>query len=130
MEFTGVEDCGNSPKNLRLAQWERSLALGEWDEVASMLTDETRLEIASRGTLEVASRGTLDITVGADVIDRLRDIRSDLSGGAVEAALTHGREGATWGMWRRPDGQVQFAHAFRFATVKADRFAMIRFVHA
>lgn len=122
MEFTGVEDCGNSPKNLRLAQWERSLALGEWDEVASMLTDETRLEIASRGTLDAA--------VGADVIDRLRGIRRDLSGGAVEAALTHGREGATWGMWRRPDGQVQFAHAFRFATVKADRFAMIRFVHA
>lgn len=122
MEFTGVEDCGNSPKNLRLAQWERSLALGEWNEVAAMISEDTQLE--------VASRGTLDITVGADVIDRLRDIRSDLSGGAVEAALTHGREGATWGMWRQPDGQVQFAHAFRFATVKADRFAMIRFVHA
>ncbi|WP_162893080.1 hypothetical protein [Microbacterium halotolerans] len=122
MEFTGVEDCGNSPKNLRLARWEHSLALGEWDEVAAMLTDETRLE--------VASRGALDATTGSDVLDRLRDIRDELTGGAVEAALTHGREGATWGSWQRPDGQVQFAHAFRFATVKADRFALIRFVHS
>ncbi|WP_105567507.1 hypothetical protein [Microbacterium halophytorum] len=122
MEFTGVEDCGNSPKNLRLAQWERALALGAWGDVAAMLSDDTRLEIAVHGSL--------DAVTGGDVSDRLRDIRGELVGGAVEAALSHGREGATWGVWRRPDGAVQFAHAFRFATVKADRFALIRFVHA
>lgn len=122
MEFIGVEDCGNSPKNLRLAQWERSVALGEWLEVAEMITDETRLE--------VAVRGALDSTVGAGIVDRLSSIRGDLVGGAVEAALTHGKEGATWGSWRRPDGQEQFSHAFRFATAKADRFALIRLLHA
>lgn len=122
MEFTGVDDCGNSPKNLRLAQWEEALALGRWGDASALLADDVRLE--------VAASGALDVTTGAEVLDRLRDIRGELTGGAVEAALTHGRVGATWGSWQQPDGAVHFAHAFRFATVKADRLAAIRFVHA
>ncbi len=123
MEFTGVDDCGNSPKNIRLAQWERSLALGAWDEVVALLADDVRLLVAVAGRVEE--------TNGRDAVrERLREVRGDPASGALDGAITHGRLGAAWGSWARADGDVQFAHAFRFTTTTATALALIRLVHS
>lgn len=123
MDFTGVDDCGNSPKNIRLAQWERSLALAAWDEVVALLADDVRVLVAVAGRLEEVS--------GRDAArDRLRDLRGELTSGALDGAITHGRVGAAWGSWTGPDGDVQFAHAFEFTTTTATSLALIRLVHS
>lgn len=118
-----MENCGNSPKNLRLAQWERALALGEWDDVAALLADDIVVEVAHDGGLETTS--------GNDaVLDRLRRVRGELTAADIGAAISHGKEGATWGTWTSADGSIHFAHAFRFANTTGTRLAWIRIVCA
>lgn len=123
MDFTGLENCGNSPKNLRLAEWERAFALGEWDDVAALLGDDI--------VLEVATPRELDTAHGRDaVLALLREARDHLTGADLGAAITHGKEGATWGTWTSAGGVVHFAHAFRFANTTGTRLAWIRIVSA
>ena len=122
MKYTGPEDCGNSPKNLLLADWERSLAHGDWDEVAAVLADDVVLEVTAPGGLET-SRGS------AAAVERLRSVRGDASHAVVDSAISHGKEGAAWGSWTVSGVEVPFAHVFRFTSAAGKRLAWIRIVN-
>ncbi|GGD24881.1 hypothetical protein GCM10010915_01000 [Microbacterium faecale] len=121
MDYVGPENCGNSPKNLLLADWERALAYAEWDDVAAVLDDEMVLEVAVAGGFETLS--------GRDaVVERLRSVRGDLTRAVVDSAISHGKEGAAWGSWTISGAEVPFAHAFRFTSAAGKRLASIRVV--
>ncbi|WP_110589804.1 hypothetical protein [Microbacterium suaedae] len=119
MELTGVENCGNSPKNTLLAEWEGALAVGDENGVRVVLTADVVLEIGAR-TLS----GIEEVTA------ELLRIRGDLTRAHLDMAVTHGKEGAAGGSWTRGSDTTHFAHLFRFATAKGTALSWIRVVHA
>lgn len=117
MEVTGVENCGNSPKNALLAAWERALALGDEAAVRAVLADDVVLE-----RLDVEHRGA------DSVMAALIALRGSLTAAHIDMAVTHGREGATGGSWARGSDSHHFARLFRFANAKGTSLSWIRVV--
>ncbi|MGO2110776.1 MAG: hypothetical protein ACTH31_04115 [Pseudoclavibacter sp.] len=122
MQVTGVENCGNSPKNAAIANWERALATGDLAVVRALLDQSIRLEIMT-GSPERVVLGADDAFAALDAL------RAPLTAAHLDGAITHGKEGAAWGTWTVGDRTVHFAHAFGFATAKGDRLARVRLVH-
>lgn len=117
MEVTGVENCGNSPKNALLAAWEHALAVGDATGVRAVLADDIELEHAG------------DSVRGIDAVAAaLADLRGALTAAHIDMAVTHGREGATGGSWIRRSDSHHFAHLFRFANAKGTALSWIRVV--
>ncbi|WP_156758867.1 nuclear transport factor 2 family protein [Microbacterium karelineae] len=118
MEFTGFENCGNSPKNTLLAEWERALALGDEAAMRAVLTADVALENGARTTTGIE-----------EVMAELARLRGDLTHAHLDMAVTHGREGAAGGSWTRGSATSHVAHLFRFASAKGTALNWIRVVH-
>ncbi|WP_221584987.1 nuclear transport factor 2 family protein [Microbacterium sp. G2-8] len=119
MEFTGLENCGNSPKNTLLAEWEQALALDDSAGIRAVLTDDVTLEHAGGSAHGIE-----------DVVAELARIRGDLTRAHLDMAVTHGKEGATGGSWTRGSATIHIAHLFRFSSAKGTAISWIRVVQS
>lgn len=123
MTFTGTDACGNSPKNVFVAEFEEDLFNGVSDSLAEAVAEDCVLQI-------VRTEGVRTATGRDEVVDALLELSAHSPEvGHLEAAITHGKAAAAWGYWQAEsdsDDLRHFSHTMWFTTHKAQDFGQIR----
>ncbi|WP_210603232.1 hypothetical protein [Brevibacterium oceani] len=127
MTFTGTDACGNSPKNVFVAEFEENLFNGVSDSLAESVAEDCVLQI-------VRTEGVRTATGRDEVVDALLELSAHSPEvGHLEAAITHGKAAAAWGYWQAEsdsDDLRHFSHTMWFTTHKAQDFGQIRVFQA
>jgi hypothetical protein len=124
MTFTGTDACGNSPKNVFVAEFEENLFKGDRDAIAEVIAGDCVLQIVHPDEVQT-------YTGRDDVVAALLQLSSTQAPmvGHLEAAITHGKAAAAWGYWQTEadsDDLRHFSHTMWFTTHKAQEFGQIR----
>ncbi|UVI35462.1 hypothetical protein [Brevibacterium spongiae] len=123
MTFTGTDACGNSPKNVFVAEFEEHLFEGDRGALAEAVAEDCVLQI-------VRPAGVETHTGREAVVDVLLELSAHSPEvGHLEAAITHGKAAAAWGYWQAEadgDDLRHFSHTMWFTTHKAQEFGQIR----
>ncbi|WP_181272865.1 hypothetical protein [Brevibacterium oceani] len=123
MTFIGTDACGNSPKNVFVAEFEENLFNGVRDSLGEAVAEDCVLQI-------VRPEGVRTATGRDEVVDALLELSAHSpEAGHLEAAITHGKAAAAWGYWQAEadsDDLRHFSHTMWFTTHKAQDFGQIR----
>lgn len=117
MKVTGVQDCGNSPKNRLLADF----------MVALIGADRPALDLLADDTLRFRIAGGREVTGLAAAIENLHgELPRPLRELRIRHAISHGRAGAVDGELHDPKGErIEFSAALEFPNLKATRVSMV-----
>ncbi|HMN15634.1 MAG TPA: nuclear transport factor 2 family protein [Bellilinea sp.] len=111
-------DCGNSPKNEFIQDFEAAFGQLDVDKLIDWVTDD--IEWVGVGQAEVQGVTAFEdmlLTMSADHIEKYE----------IEGAISHGLHGCAWGKMTESDGAIyEFCDLFTFENLKAQRIRAIR----